>query len=86
MAEHSRKVYRVLKTATESDFANLLLTRAPASQQAAGALQTPLADIIGHGLAARGEHTVEMSPRTVEVPGYQLWVQTGEVRCRLINV
>jgi hypothetical protein len=66
LAEQSREMHRVFKTATVGDVANLLLTRVIAGERIVSALQTELAHIIDHGLALCGEYTIEMGARTVE--------------------
>src|SRR5512133_1826124 len=75
LAEQSREMYRVLEAAIIGNAANLLLPGVITGEQSVGALKAQFAHIIGHGLAVRGEHAIQMSAGTVELPSDQIRAQ-----------
>src|SRR5689334_9942074 len=75
LAEQSREMHRVLEAAIVGNAANLPLTGVITGEQGVGSLKAQFAHITGHGLAVRGEHAVEMSAGTVELPRNQLRAQ-----------
>src|SRR5215471_15825683 len=75
LAEHSREMHGILKAASIRDVANASCGLRIADQQAAYALQSKLADIIGHGLTMLREYAAKVSARAAELTRDQLGVQ-----------
>ena len=74
-------MHGIVETAATREVADPRLGFRVAGAEIARTAQSELAQVIGHGLISRREHSVEMCTRTAELPSDKRWPQP--VRCQV---